>query len=63
MSSLFVDKAKNYLQLLAEMRRLRFAYEILMLTDKDAVCSTNHVHGKYDLLVWFEVLELAPSGE
>jgi hypothetical protein len=25
--------------------------------------STSHVHAKYDLLVWFEILELAPSGE
>lgn len=25
--------------------------------------STNHVHAKYDVLVWFEICELAPSGE
>ncbi|KAL0275192.1 UNVERIFIED_CONTAM: hypothetical protein PYX00_003130 [Menopon gallinae] len=25
--------------------------------------STNHVHAKYDILVWFEICELAPNGE
>ncbi|XP_065339013.1 kinesin-like protein unc-104 isoform X5 [Cloeon dipterum] len=25
--------------------------------------STSHVHAKYDVLVWFEICELAPSGE
>uniref|UniRef100_A0ABD2XEL7 Kinesin-like protein unc-104 n=1 Tax=Trichogramma kaykai TaxID=54128 RepID=A0ABD2XEL7_9HYME len=25
--------------------------------------STSHVHAKYDLLVWFEICELAPNGE
>jgi len=25
--------------------------------------STNHIHGKYDVLVWFEICELAPNGE
>ncbi|ELU07126.1 hypothetical protein CAPTEDRAFT_150014 [Capitella teleta] len=25
--------------------------------------STSHVHAKYDLLVWFEIQELAPNGE
>lgn len=25
--------------------------------------STSHVHAKYDVLVWFEICELAPNGE
>lgn len=25
--------------------------------------STSHVHAKYDILVWFEICELAPNGE
>ena len=25
--------------------------------------STSHVHGKHDILAWFEICELAPSGE
>jgi len=35
---------------------------VLMMVDDD-VNRTSHVHGKYDLLVWFEILELSPSGE
>ena len=25
--------------------------------------SSSHVHSRYDLLVWFEICELAPNGE
>ncbi|CAG0884871.1 unnamed protein product [Cyprideis torosa] len=26
-------------------------------------CSNTHIHAKHDLLIWFEICELAPSGE
>ena len=25
--------------------------------------STTHIHSRYDLLVWFEIQELSPTGE
>ena len=27
------------------------------------VCSTTHIHSKYDMLVWFEICEMSSNGE
>lgn len=42
---------------------LLIVFDACLHIDAACVDRTSHVHGKYDLLVWFEILELSPSGE
>lgn len=45
------------------MNFLRLVQYEIIKPDISFLCSCSHIHSRFDLLVWFEICELAPNGE